>query len=160
MTKDERRPFQVLVLLFRWATSGQPEFAVFRRSDNGLWQGIAGGGEAGETPRQAAVRETFEESGVAVRKLYRLDTTASVPARFFPARAGWAPDVFVVPEIVFAADAGEADIVLSDEHSTVVWQPFDVAASLLHFDSNRTAILELSERLSTHQLKTSRERNR
>jgi ADP-ribose pyrophosphatase YjhB (NUDIX family) len=37
-------------------------YAVFKRTDGGCWQGIAGGGEKGETPLQAAQREALEEA--------------------------------------------------------------------------------------------------
>lgn len=53
MTAPRRAPFQVLVLPFRKTTSGT-EYALFRRSDSGDWQTIAGGGDDGETPLQAS----------------------------------------------------------------------------------------------------------
>ena len=56
-----RAPFQVLVLPFRRTGGGGVEFAVLRRRDLGLWQGVAGGGEDGEAPGQAAVREASED---------------------------------------------------------------------------------------------------
>ena len=64
-----RAPFQVLVLPFRKTAKGLYEFAVFRRSDAGYWQAIAGGGEMGETSREAAIRESQEEAG---RELFQL----------------------------------------------------------------------------------------
>ena len=39
-----RAPFQVLVLPYRRGDDGAYEFALFRRADASLWQGIAGGG--------------------------------------------------------------------------------------------------------------------
>src|SRR5437868_2175553 len=62
-----RAPFQVLVILFRRTASRDVEYAVFRRSDDGAWQGIAGGGEDDETALEAARRETFEEGGIPPR---------------------------------------------------------------------------------------------
>ena len=38
-----------------------------RRADNGQWCLPSGGMEAGESPSEAAVRETFEETGLHVR---------------------------------------------------------------------------------------------
>ncbi|MGW3494418.1 NUDIX domain-containing protein [Streptomyces sp. NPDC001020] len=51
-----------------------------------VWQVVAGGGEAGETPQQAAVREAREELGLDQPiPLYPLQTRASIPALFFAA---------------------------------------------------------------------------
>jgi len=36
-----RQPYAVLVLLFRLTVAG-PEYAVFRRADDGNWQGVSG----------------------------------------------------------------------------------------------------------------------
>lgn len=51
-----RAPFQVLILPFRQAADGDWQYGVLRRSDE-YWQGIAGGGEDGEAPLEAAMRE-------------------------------------------------------------------------------------------------------
>jgi dATP pyrophosphohydrolase len=56
MKDDElgrREPFQVLVLPFR-QTLCFTEYAIFQRSDSGIWQGLSGGGEEGESFVQAA----------------------------------------------------------------------------------------------------------
>lgn len=44
---NDRAAFQVLVLPYRQTSQGT-EFALFRRADADCWQGVAGGGEAGE----------------------------------------------------------------------------------------------------------------
>ncbi len=59
-----RAPFQILVLPYRKIAEAF-EFAVFSRSDYACWQGIAGGGEEGETPMEAAQREAREEAGIS-----------------------------------------------------------------------------------------------
>ncbi len=74
-----RAPFQVHVLPYRFIGSAI-EYAVFKRTDAGYWQGIAGGGEAGETPLEAAKRETFEECGIPGEARYIvLDSVTSIP---------------------------------------------------------------------------------
>jgi dihydroneopterin triphosphate diphosphatase len=40
-----RQPRQVIVFPFRMTEAG-PEYAVFRRSDDGCWQGVEGGADA------------------------------------------------------------------------------------------------------------------
>src|SRR5215216_3724181 len=59
-----RAPFQVLVLPFRIVDTSTFEYALFKRSDEPYWQGIAGGGEDAETPLAAARREAFEEAQI------------------------------------------------------------------------------------------------
>ena len=93
-----RAPFQVAILPFRPATSGDAEFAIFRRSDLGYWQVIAGGGENDETAPQAAQREANEEAGIPFTSvLFRLTTTAFVPVTYFKDRGLWPRDLYVIP---------------------------------------------------------------
>ena len=58
-----RAPFQVLIYPYRRIHEDGFEYAVFKRADEGFWQGISGGGEDGESPLEAARREAFEEAG-------------------------------------------------------------------------------------------------
>ncbi|OOR05704.1 NUDIX pyrophosphatase, partial [Bacillus mycoides] len=44
-----RAPYQVLIFPYI-KTDDSIQYAIFNRSDYGYWQGIAGGGEDGETP--------------------------------------------------------------------------------------------------------------
>src|SRR5262249_22275578 len=64
MARRRRAPFQVLVFPYRRRPDAELEVALFRRVDGGYWQGIAGGGHEGETPEDAARRETREEAGI------------------------------------------------------------------------------------------------
>ncbi|MEA4882954.1 MAG: NUDIX domain-containing protein [Clostridia bacterium] len=63
-----RAPFQVLILPYAVAPSGEILYCVFRRqmSDGGYWQAIAGGGEGSETPLEAARREAFEDAQITL----------------------------------------------------------------------------------------------
>lgn len=142
-----RAPFQVLVIPFR-RRSGVVEYAVLRRADAGGWQFVAGGGEDGESPVEAAVRETREEVGFeAGAGLIALDSMATVPADSFAAAAAWGPQLFAVPEHAFAVDVGQADLVLSHEHTELRWETYAQARGLLQWDSNRNALWELDQRL-------------
>ncbi len=140
-----RAPFQVLVIPYRRTPAGV-EYAVLRRSDAGWWQFVAGGGEDDEAPPQAALRETCEEIGVG-GTLMRLDSMTTIPKSHFAAAAAWGRDVYVIPEHSFALDVGDADIRLSREHSHVRWVSYEQARVLLQWDSNRTALWELVQRL-------------
>jgi dATP pyrophosphohydrolase len=87
---------QVLVLPYRFVDDSR-EYCVFRREDNGWWQGVAGGGEDDETPEQAARRELAEETGLdlPVQRLQSLDT---MPVTTFRNRhlCGWPDDLYAV----------------------------------------------------------------
>jgi dihydroneopterin triphosphate diphosphatase len=145
-----RRPEQILVLPFRRGEVGL-EFALFRRSDRDqpCWQGIAGGVEDDETPEKAARREMAEEAGIdGSARLVALDSVASVPAFHFAAHDEWGPDVYVVTEHCFGVEVPlVAEIVLSTEHVEFRWVGYTEAADRLEWDSNRTALWELNERL-------------
>jgi dATP pyrophosphohydrolase len=143
-----RAPFQILVLPYRKTGNGGFEFAVFCRSDEPYWQGIAGGGEDDETPLDAAKRESFEEAGISPDAPYLpLDTTASISVRWFRDSHLWGEDRFVIPEHAFGVDCGNRQLVRSHEHSAVHWLRFAAAYDLFRYDSNRTALWELHQRI-------------
>jgi dATP pyrophosphohydrolase len=145
--EEIRAPFQILVIPFRHRATGI-EFAVLKRSDAGWWQFVAGGGEGGESPAQAAARETEEEIGVnADGRLMALDSKATVPKNCFAAADSWGPDVYVVPEYCFAVDISDRVLALSGEHTELQWLPYEAATAMLKWDSNRNALWELNERL-------------
>ncbi len=143
-----RAPFQVLVLPYRRRSDGDYEFALFRRADGGVWQGIAGGGEDQESPLEAARREAWEEAGVPVDSPYRpLDTRASVRVTCFGDSYLWGESLYVIPEYSFGVEITAADLVLSSEHTAMRWLPFAKAIHRLRFDSNRTALWELNQKI-------------
>ena len=141
-----RSAFQVLVIPYRDRAEGL-EVAVFRRVDYALWQFVSGGGEDGETPYAAAVREVGEEAGVFDRPLLSLDSMTMIPACWFSAWPSWPADVLLVPEHAFAVDVGDAAVTLSAEHSEFAWLRIEAAMETLRFDSNKNALWELHERV-------------
>ena len=127
----------------------EPEFAVFRRSDGEMWQFIAGGAEDHEDALQAAHREAAEEAGIPRNlSIVRLDSVASITRSSFLQTEHWPEDLYVVREYSFAIDVGDRQLTLSSEHDEVRWLPYDMASSLLTWDSNRVALWELNERLA------------
>lgn len=84
--------------------------------------------------------------------LYPLQTTASVPARFFANRNHWPAGTYVVPEHSFAIDLTGVEAAISHEHTALEWRDYDAAQEVLRFDSNRTALGELHERLLASDL--------
>lgn len=145
-----RAPFQILVFPFRPATNGDWEYAVFRLADAGWWQGVSGGGEADETPFQAARRECAEEAGIGANSRFvPLDTIASIRVTWFSGHEYWSKShPYVIPEHAFGVECMPgAEFVISDEHDAYRWLPYAEAESLLRFDSNRTALWELDHRV-------------
>jgi dATP pyrophosphohydrolase len=148
VTTRMRAPFQVLVLPYRREEDGGHAYALFQREDAGYWQGVAGGGEEGETPLQAASREVAEEAGLDSRAgLWALDSVATVPVVDVTGTFLWGPDVLVIPEYAFGVRCPSANLVLSDEHTAFLWFTFAEAVGKLKWDSNRTALWELDHRL-------------
>ena len=142
-----RAPFQVLILPYRCTPAGL-EFAVLERRDSSDWQFVSGGGEDDESPVEAAQREMREEVRLNVDgRLLKLDAIATIPACVFDEVASWGDDILVIPEYSFAVDVQDAELVLSSEHSELRWTSYEQACDLLRWDSNRTALWELRERL-------------
>jgi dihydroneopterin triphosphate diphosphatase len=144
-----RAPFQVLVLPYRIVRGNRILYAVFRReaSTGGYWQGIAGGGEGGESPREAAQREALEEAGIDPSNPWiRLDSKAMIPVANV---AGflWGPDVVVIPEYCFGVEVEDRQLKLSPEHPQFRWSQYHSAHVKLHWETNKTALWELDYRL-------------
>jgi len=143
-----RAPFQVLVYPYRINKNRQIEYALLRRSDEGYWQGIAGGGEDEESPLEAAKRETCEETGIPSKAIFlQLDTIVSVPVIEFRDSHLWGEDVYVVPQYCFGAAAENLPITLSREHVEYRWFSYDEAITFIKYDGNKTGLWELDKRL-------------
>ena len=143
-----RAQFQVLIIPYRMASNGKPEYAVTKRADIDAWQFLSGGGEDHETPIQAAKREANEEGGIPRHlEFLQLDSVASIPVHNFSAHKEWSEDIYVIPEYSFCVDAGVRDLSLSHEHTETRWLPYEEAERLLTWDSNRTALWEVNQRV-------------
>lgn len=145
-------PMQVIVIPFRLREAHDPEYAIFRRSDDAKWQPIAGGAEDAETPVEAARREASEEAGLPFSTpLYELQSLDSVPV-FFPRPRNLARRSVLVPQICFAADATDLELEISDERTKIEWLDYDSATARPAYQSNATALWELNERLKRRDL--------
>jgi dATP pyrophosphohydrolase len=139
-----RAPFQVIVIPFWKASSGELLYGIFKRRTHDMWQAISGGGEDLETPLEAAIRETREETGMAGQDGWVcLQSRASIPASVFSGTEHWPDDLFVVPEYAFGLAVADRNVELSTEHSECAWLPFHEAHRRLTWDSNRVALWEL-----------------
>ncbi|MBQ7107615.1 MAG: NUDIX pyrophosphatase [Clostridia bacterium] len=138
-----REPYQILSIPYR-IVDGTPLFCAFRRTDSSYWQFIAGGGENGETPIEAAKRETIEEIGVEPINIKQLTCIAYVPAEVIAEsrRQHWDKNTFVIPEYSFAFEC-DLEPMLSNEHSEYKWLTYNEARKLLKWDSNKVAMYEI-----------------
>jgi dATP pyrophosphohydrolase len=142
-----RASFQVLVLPFL-KHRNEIRFAIFRRQDLHIWQAIAGGGEDGETPLEAVQREWCEEAGIPQDSEYiPLDTITSIPVTCFDDQGLWDPALYVIPEYSFGVEVHSIHFRISHEHTDYQWCSYHDAHSHLHYDSNKTALWELHQRI-------------
>jgi dihydroneopterin triphosphate diphosphatase len=65
----------------------------------------------------------------------------------FSAHKEWSEDIYVIPEYSFCVDVGARDLSLSHEHTETRWLPYEEATRLLTWDSNRTALWEVNQRV-------------
>ena len=148
----KRAPYQILVLPFRRVKGVDPLYAIFRRADCRMWQGIAGGGESSESPLESARREAFEEGGIPANSAYfALDSSSTIPVVNI-CGFKWGPNVLVIPEHSFGVEMTSPEVTLSTEHSEYRWVPYAAAYRLLEWNSNRNALWELDTRIRTRKL--------
>lgn len=137
-----KRPESILVVIY---TQGGEVLLLRRRHPPWFWQSVTGSLEPGETPRQAAERELFEETGL--RGTGRLvDCHHSVT---FPIIHAWrhryAPDVHYNREHWFRLQLSGRRVIRpnSSEHLETRWLPVAQAAHQAGSWTNRRALLQL-----------------
>jgi len=143
-----RAEFQVLIIPFIIDKQNNFKVAVFKRIDGDYWQFIAGGGERNETILEAARREAYEEAAIAKdSKYFKLDTMAMIPRTYFHEHVN-RKDLYVIPEYCFGVLLKDKKLSLSSEHSEYSWLIYEEAINCLKYDSNKTALWELKERIN------------
>jgi dihydroneopterin triphosphate diphosphatase len=127
------KSFAVSVVVVRENETGHDVLLLRRtRSLAGEWCQIAGAIEPGETAWQAALRETKEETGLTLQRLY----SADICEQFYEADRG---AISLLP--VFVGFAGSTETVrLNAEHSEFQWVPFDQAVNMVPFAGQRNVL--------------------
>lgn len=142
-TGGYKRPESVLVVIH---TSACDILLLERVAPSGFWQSVTGSLEAGETPRQAALREIAEETGIHAQNASLRDWRRSHCFEIRPEwRARYAPDVTHNTEHVFSLCLPHrcAVTLAPDEHVRYAWLKRDAAAARVFSWTNREAILGL-----------------
>ena len=144
-----RAKYQILVIPY-CIKDRKAQFCLFQRSDMGIWQFIAGGGEDEDSSiLESAKREALEEAGISgTCNFFRLDTCCSIPSNCFRnADALWGKECFVIPEYAFVVKVESTSLQLSHEHTEYNWLTYEEAQEVLQYDSNKTALWELNRRI-------------
>lgn len=144
-----RRPYQILVFPY-FKKNGDYYYAIFKRKDLKVWQGIAGGGEEGENPPETAQREAFEEAGISMDSHYlRLSAISTIPADKISGLK-WDKQVVMIPEFAFGVEVFSQDLKIEQEHTQLSWCKEENALKKLEWDSNKSALWELNYRLKNN----------
>ncbi len=141
-----RSPYQILAFPFIKEDEDYI-YAIFKRKDMGIWQGIAGGGEEGERPIDTVKREVHEELSIISDMEYiRLASTTTIPAENIHG-IKWGKELIMIPEISFGVRVSTKELVIKEEHTEYMWTNLQGALEKLNYDSNKSAIWELDYRL-------------
>lgn len=153
-----RLPFQILIFPFI-KEGDEYYYAIFKRNDLNIWQGLAGGGEGDEKPDEAARREGYEEAGIDKKSTYiRLSSVNTIPAVNIRGLM-WGEKNIMIPEFAYGVELSSREVKISAEHIECSWLKCEDAMERLRYDSNKSAIWELDHRLRTNTLDGREENN-
>jgi dATP pyrophosphohydrolase len=132
------------VLVVVYTTAGST-LLLERRSPAAFWQSVTGSLEEGESPREAAARELYEETGLAAHGLRDLERSGTFPIAG-PWRHRYAPAVTHNVEHYFALrlDAEVPIRIAAHEHIGYEWQSFADAIACCSSPSNRELIARIA----------------
>lgn len=144
-----KTPVSALVLIH----TEDLQVLIMERADKaGFWQSVTGSLEAGETPRQAAIREVLEETGLHAEQYELQDWQVANTYEIYPHwRYRYAPGVSHNVEHQFGLllPAALPISLAPDEHVQYLWLDWRLAAQRVFSWTNVDAIKRLGER---HQL--------
>jgi dATP pyrophosphohydrolase len=145
-----KTPISALVLIH----TPDLQVLLMERADKaGFWQSVTGSVEGDETPKQAAIREVKEETGLDATQFDLQDWQASNVYEIYPHwRHRYAPGVVENTEHLFGLELPSklAIKLAPDEHVRYQWVDWREAANLVFSWTNVDALKKLGER---HQLK-------
>lgn len=121
-----------MVLIKKGTTDGMFLLLKRKHAPAGAWTYVAGKIEPGETAVQAAIRETAEETELAIEALY----SADLCEQFYETDNDsiWIAPVFVG----FVAE--DSEVTLNDEHTEHRWCTVEECMELLTFPGTRRIV--------------------
>ena len=142
-----KQPVSALIVIY----TSELDVLLLERADfPGYWQSVTGSRDGEETLRETAIREVAEETGLDATRYaltdWHLQNEYEIYAQW---RHRYPPGTTHNTEHVFGLQLPQqADVQLSPrEHLNYQWLRWDVAADKVFSPSNRTAILQLPERI-------------
>ncbi|MFQ1016354.1 dihydroneopterin triphosphate diphosphatase [Gilliamella sp. BG7] len=136
-----KKPESVLVVIFCQTTNRC--LMLQRQDDPYFWQSVTGSMEDNELPRETAIREVFEETGIDIigQNLELIDAMHSVEFEIFPQfRHKYAPEVKLNKEHWFYLPVIKEITPMLTEHLAYQWLTIDEAANLTLSSNNSEAI--------------------
>lgn len=141
-----KTPISALVLIH----TQDLQVLIMERTDKaGFWQSVTGSVEGDETPKQAAIREVLEETGLDTNQYDLQDWHASNIYEIYPHwRHRYAPGVSENIEHLFGLELPKImPIKLApDEHTRYEWVDWREAANRVFSWTNIDALKKLGER--------------
>jgi len=140
-----KKPVSSLVLIY---TEDFKVLLMERADKKGFWQSVTGSLEENETPRDAAIREVFEETGIDSTQYQLEDWELSHVYEIYAHwRYRYAPDITHNTEHIFALKVPTSiHIQLSaDEHVQYLWVNWRDAMDKVFSWTNVEAIKKLAE---------------
>ena len=145
-----RIPKQVLIIPYRTNKNNKIEFCLFERKDLKVWQWISGGAEDFDKDiLESAKRELWEETHIKDNvHINQLELITKIPVTNIVKDFIWGRDIFYAEEYAFSVNINNQKITLSEEHIDYKWVSYEEAMKLLKYDSNKSALWELNEKLT------------
>jgi dATP pyrophosphohydrolase len=142
-----KQPVSALVVIYTVAL----EVLLLERADHpGYWQSVTGSRDDDEALLQTAARELFEETGLEADSYVLRDWHYQNAYEIYPEwRHRYAPGVTQNFEHVFGLELPEIKPVkiAPREHLNFIWLPWREAAAKCFSPTNRSAILQLPDRV-------------
>ena len=138
--KAKKRPESALVVIY----NDLDQVLVMQRQDDPtFWQSVTGSMELGETPRDTAIREVFEETGIDVAKdalLFHDHKTVSEYVIRPLWRHRYEEGVTVNREHLFSLKVKSGQSVVLTEHLDYRWVSKAEAIEIMWSDSNAKGV--------------------